>query len=522
MQKFHPTISRRDFMKALGLTGMGAAAVAGATPVFHDLDELSAGSAKVHKWPWFISETDYDETTVEIDWSKATRADFRHILQCGWQGRKEGGAWIDLRDGPGTFDQLFAASGQRSSQGVKSADPYRDLRAQALSGTLFSGGLGYNSFSPDGFLGPTGVTPEGLGVSKWTGTPEEASIMLRQVAVLLGASDVALVELNPATSRNMIISHEFMDGKPYIFEDVDQAYETGPKPVGRAPIDEGKRVIPNKCRWVLQFCFDEASHWMGRSSLEAGLRYPEGRQVQLRIQTFIKGLGYQALGPLDYTNNLSENLGMAVLGGTGELGRNNLVISPRFGAVCGQCSSIITDLQLEPTKPIDAGIRNFCFDCMKCAEYCPSGALSRQGNPSGPIVREPTWEPIGPWMRWEGRTAFEAQTPEVYRQSPGVNEPAFYKQWWYSMPDCIPNYDICDTWGCGVACPFKDGTESSIHDVVMSVVGTTGIFNSFFRTMDDFFSYSADNYQEADTIEAFWNGKVDLPRFGTETSRRWR
>lgn len=522
MSQFHSTVSRREFMKGLGITGAGLGLVSLASPVFHDFDEMISASPSVHKWPWWVKELEYDNTTVDIDWGKVTRADFRHVNQCSWQGKKEGEAWINLRDGAGTADRLYAENAQRREQGLKSNDPFYDLRNRALTGVLFSAGLGFNAYSPDGFIGPKVTTPEDLKVPKWTGTAEEASILLRQVCVLLGASDISIVELNPATSRNMIHSHEFHDGKPYVFEDVDQAYFTGTVTTAKASNNDGKRVIPNKCRWVVQYNFDESHTWLGRFAEEGGLRYPEGRQIQLRIQAFLHGLGYQAIGPLDYTNNLSENVGMAILGGTAELGRNNLAISPRFGAVHGECSSIITDLQLAPTKPIDAGIHRFCNTCMKCAELCPGGALSRQGDPMGEIIKEPSWEPIGPWQRWPNRSEFESKTPQVFRQEPGINEPAFYSHWWYSMPDCRPMYDICGTWGCGVNCPFKGKGEASVHELVLTTTKFTPIFNSFFRAMDDTMGYGQEKMKEPDYINAFWEGKVELPRFGTETSTTWR
>jgi epoxyqueuosine reductase len=37
MSKYHSTLSRREFLKALGLGGAGLGAAAIASPVFHDL-----------------------------------------------------------------------------------------------------------------------------------------------------------------------------------------------------------------------------------------------------------------------------------------------------------------------------------------------------------------------------------------------------------------------------------------------------------------------------------------------------
>ncbi|MBW1854724.1 MAG: twin-arginine translocation signal domain-containing protein, partial [Deltaproteobacteria bacterium] len=74
MSKFHSSITRRDFMKGLGLAGAGLGATAAATPVFHDLDEvLSTGEdiTTQGKRPWWVKEV--DKPTVEIDLNLRTQ-----------------------------------------------------------------------------------------------------------------------------------------------------------------------------------------------------------------------------------------------------------------------------------------------------------------------------------------------------------------------------------------------------------------------------------------------------------------
>ncbi len=58
MKGFHSTVTRREFMKGMGLAGasLGAgAAIAG--PAFHDLDELAASSKS--QQPWWVKERDH-------------------------------------------------------------------------------------------------------------------------------------------------------------------------------------------------------------------------------------------------------------------------------------------------------------------------------------------------------------------------------------------------------------------------------------------------------------------------------
>lgn len=63
----------------------------------------------------------------------------------------------------------------------------------------------------------------------------------------------------------------------------------------------------------------------------------------------------------------------AVEAGLGWLGRNNLLVTPQYGAQV-RLVSILTDLPLPAGKPLEFGCGN-CFDCIKA---CPAGALSSE------------------------------------------------------------------------------------------------------------------------------------------------
>ncbi len=52
MSKFHSSLSRREFMKALGLTTVGAAALT--APAFKDLDEVISSDQAQFKRAWWI------------------------------------------------------------------------------------------------------------------------------------------------------------------------------------------------------------------------------------------------------------------------------------------------------------------------------------------------------------------------------------------------------------------------------------------------------------------------------------
>lgn len=66
MAKFHSILSRRDFMKGLGLAGAGVGAAAAVSPVFRDLDEMASSPSSRVNMPWWVKQV--DEPTTPIDW----------------------------------------------------------------------------------------------------------------------------------------------------------------------------------------------------------------------------------------------------------------------------------------------------------------------------------------------------------------------------------------------------------------------------------------------------------------------
>jgi reductive dehalogenase len=381
--------------------------------------------------------------------------------------------------------------------------------------------------SPNGFLPPATPSPAARGIAKWEGTPEENSRMIKSALMLWGACDVVFHELDD-TTRNFIFTNDFHDGKPYVFEDVPVGYETGETAATKAP-RVGKRVLANSAKYIINYSLQ-----MSNDSINNGLsdrRYGHGRTMQRQMQGFLSSLGYQAYGPLDYTNNFSENVAMAVLGGTSEIMRMYISASPVYGSSLGIAASLVTDLPLEPTYPIDAGMRRFCSTCAKCAELCPGGAISRNGEgPSGPITG-PTWEGIGPWNRWANRSAFDAKHPALGKVDNkngyvGVNEPGFMEHWWFSPGDCNRSVgiDMCGSFGCGTRCVFGRGSESLVHEVVKTTLAETSIFNSFFKQMDNTFGYEKFNFGidgpgVQEQMDRFWSHESNTPIYGVDTTR---
>ncbi|MDH5482663.1 MAG: reductive dehalogenase [Candidatus Bathyarchaeota archaeon] len=96
------------------------------------------------------------------------------------------------------------------------------------------------------------------------------------------------------------------------------------------------------------------------------------------VGEFIRNLGYEAI---QCGNDTALSVPLAIDAGLGELGRNGLLITPEYGPRIRLCK-ILTDLPLEPDKPIKFGVKEFCKKCKLCAKYCRADAISMDDEPS--------------------------------------------------------------------------------------------------------------------------------------------
>lgn len=111
---------------------------------------------------------------------------------------------------------------------------------------------------------------------------------------------------------------------------------------------------------------------------ESALQYNRAARIAKTISAAIVASGARAKAHYDahYEVILPP---LAVASGLGELGRNNILIADRFGSRV-RLGAVTTDLELEPGRPRSLGVEAFCARCMKCAENCPTGSISK-GEP---------------------------------------------------------------------------------------------------------------------------------------------
>lgn len=455
-------LTRREFLKDLGLFGVGVTLAPAAVTELSEMQDWDRETTPGAARPAWVKEV--DKPTMEINWEQMQRYDERNSSRTGFA------KYV----GQDRVTELTKIQNDTLAKWLKEGKPgysLRDVALQAASGS----GSGAQSF-----LGPTDTaTPEKRGVPKWTGTPEDASRIVTAAMRHLGAATVGFIQLDTNTTEKLIYSFD-PDGKEMQIADVDQPAE-----------DDKKRVIPKKARWVITYTVQMSEETLKRAPTILGaqttnLTYTRNRNIQLRLQTFLKSLGYMALGEAT-TNALGIAPAFAVMAGLGEESRLNRLVTPEHGPMV-RTFKLITDLPLAPTKPINAGIMEFCKYCKTCAEVCPSKALS--------MDTEPTWQVRGGWNNPGHKAFFEDSTK--------------CRTYWYQIGT------NCGT--CFAVCPFAGKDKALVHQFTKALVAGVPVFDGALKSMRDM-AYGvphADGTAIKDP-DTWW--KLDLPEYGIDTTR---
>lgn len=130
----------------------------------------------------------------------------------------------------------------------------------------------------------------------------------------------------------------------------------------------------------------EMAHDMVRSAphtatlVESMGNYAKGASIASMTAAFIANLGYAATA--NHLRHYDLILpAVAVDAGLGEVGRLGYLMTKEFGPRV-RLGAVTTDLPLVPDRPVDIGAEDFCRYCKKCAQCCPSQAISGDERPS--------------------------------------------------------------------------------------------------------------------------------------------
>lgn len=108
-----------------------------------------------------------------------------------------------------------------------------------------------------------------------------------------------------------------------------------------------------------------------------GMGYTKMAETAYKLAVFLRDLGYNAASS---GNGDGLSVPLAMMAGLGEMGRNSNLITMEYGPRV-RLAKVYTDLEMTPDKPVSFGVKEFCSLCKKCAESCPSQAISYIDKP---------------------------------------------------------------------------------------------------------------------------------------------
>jgi len=210
---------------------------------------------------------------------------------------------------------------------------------------------------------------EGWGEAVDVGSPEEASLIVKNAAIMLGADLVGITDYD----ERWVYKERFKRNslKPE---------ETNVLPAAADPdLPEGMtHCIVLASEMPLSLNRTVPSALSGGAS---GIGYSHDASTCISIAQFIRNLGYDAYACM---NDTGPSIPYAVQAGLGEYSRAGIVITPEFGSRV-RFTRVFTNMPLHADKPIKFGIKKFCEMCRKCADACPPRAIAKGGPVSEQI-----------------------------------------------------------------------------------------------------------------------------------------
>jgi len=215
----------------------------------------------------------------------------------------------------------------------------------------------------------------------------------------------------------------------------------------------------------------------------SGQGYSDMIVVSDHLATFIRNLGYHAVAS---GNDLGMSVAYSVAAGLGEVSRAGWLITRDFGPRVRICK-IYTDFDfVEYDKPRDYSITSFCVNCKRCADACPSDAISKEDEPTFGPTYEGADDPEYNWNSHSGVLKWHSDSKKCY-------------EFW------VENEGSCSS--CISACPYNK-PDFWHHDLVDTAnVVVPGVGHAFMRKMDEAFGYG--NTNDPEMVKKFWKSGRD-------------
>lgn len=246
-----------------------------------------------------------------------------------------------------------------------------------------------------------------------------------------------------------------------------------PSAFGKPHYDEnGDLQIPESMNRVVVMAFEmDYDTVMQYPTLNGGAAAMHGYSrmavTASALATMIRELGYNAIA---CGNNTGLSVPMAIDAGLGELGRQGVLITPKYGPRV-RLAKVITDLPLAVDRPISFGVKEFCDICMKCAKECPSQAIMH-GD--------------------------QVDHSDNFSNNPGV------MKWPINPVKCQTGWKMSGS-DCGICiktCPFNK-IDGWLHEITRVLIGAkSGNLDKLMLKMDD-----ASGYGESTDPKGYWKGE---------------
>jgi len=194
----------------------------------------------------------------------------------------------------------------------------------------------------------------------------------------------------------------------------------------------------------------------GISNSQSVRCYHASANIAVIMAQYIRTLGYNARA--QHFGNYEAVMGPCLIAaGMGELTRTgDCVAHPRFG-FRSKVAAVTTDLPLAPDKPIDFGMLDFCRVCKKCADECPSKAITLDPDPV----------PYNGYLRWN--TDSKKCTEFRCSNEEGVN---------------------CGR--CIKVCPWSSKEDSWFHEAGIWIGSQGQASSRLLKSIDDMFGYGTE------------------------------
>ncbi|CAM3801132.1 reductive dehalogenase [Parendozoicomonas haliclonae] len=205
-----------------------------------------------------------------------------------------------------------------------------------------------------------------------------------------------------------------------------------------------------------------------------GEGYARMSYVAYGVAAFLRAMGYHAVAS---GNDLGMSVPYAIAAGIGETSRMGLLVTYNMGPRI-RLMKVYTDFDfVEYDKPKTFGVRDFCERCKRCADACPSKAISFEDKMS--------------LYPHEGHDA-------------GTNNVGIEK-WWTDSKKCLQYWNDSGT-NCGTcvtACPYNkpDFWQHRMIEKMNSLM--PGPLHTFMREMDIWFGFG-DTFDEK-AVAKFWS-----------------